>query len=395
MTDDGPNMISAFTSQLDYSIEDNQERLDKLRDILEVYDTKNELYFPAHFFVDYFTNYFNANINQSMNLSDKIPVCVALNYIAGYILFNKNKVPDDIIKDKTQHYRNGKHISLEQIIEEQGEETLPQKPFPAKYKLVKPRITEEDRQNIPPLADLHKFISALASQIEKETNLKEKYRLKKILIEARQDQYAIKEAYTVTIRYNPDHGSTKYNFDEDTGYYNDGEYHHVSHNTINLSNPKHIYQLLNHYSALRHQHYDDPNNDMKYILDTLEELIELTPLKELFSRVLTRRIDGVTYEIIAAEIKKIYGLELSVAYLSSTFANYIPKEIAKVYENSYEEWYYTHKTKGDYKRCTRCNINRLRIDKYFRKDAKSSDGLSTICKICRKKQEKKGRIKYD
>ena len=392
MIDDGPNILSAFTSQLDYSIEDNQERLDKLRDILEVYDKKNDRYFPAHFFVDYFTNYFNPNINQSMNLSDKVPVCVGLNYMAGYILFNKDKSPDDIIKDKTQNYRDSKHISLEQIIEEKGEETLPQKPSPAKYKLIKPTITDEDRQNIPPLADLHKFISSLATQMEEETNSKEKYRLKKILIEARQDQYAIKEAYVKNIKFNTDFGSTKYDFDEDTGYYNDGEYHYISSNKIDLGNPKHIYQLLNHYSALRHQHYDDPNNDMRYILDSLEELISKTPLKELFSRILTRRIDGTTYEVIASEIKQIYGLELSVAYLSSTFANYIPKEIAKVYEDNYEDWYYTYQEKGDYKQCTRCGRNLLRSTKYFRKDSKSKDGLSTICKEDRKREEafKKG-----
>jgi hypothetical protein len=388
MTKAGPNNISDFTSQLDYSIEATEERLAKLNDILNSPIEKNELYFPAQFFLDYFTNYYNPHVTQAANLSDKIPVCIGLSYMAGYLLFNKTESSDNIIKEKTQNYRNTKHISLQQVIEEQGEETLPQTAPPAQTKQVRPIITDEDRKNIPPLVDMYNFISALVLQIEKTTNSKEKYRLKKILIEARQDQYAIKECYTRPIRFQPDFTSTEYLFDEDTGYYKDnGEYHKVSTNTIDLSNPKHIYQLLNHYSALRHQHYDQPHSDMRYILDTLEELIEMTPLKELFSRVLVRRIDGATYEIIAKEIKDEFGMNLSVGYLSSTFANYIPKEIAKTYEQEYEDWYYIYAAKGDYKQCTGCGENKLRTPKYFRKDAKSNDGLSTKCKVCRKEME--------
>jgi hypothetical protein len=326
-----------------------------------------------------------------MNLSEKLPVCLGLSYMAGYVLFNKEEAVDNIIKEKTQNYRDTKHVSLNQIIEEKGEESLPRKGFPANYKNIKPTITDADRENIPPLVDMNNFISSLASQMEKETDSKEKYRLKKMLIEARQDQYAIKESYLRPIRFQPDYTETRYVFDEDTGYYNDGEYHEVSNNTIDLSNPKHIYQLLNHYSALRQQHYDDPNSDMRYILDTLEELISKTPLKTFFSRLLTRKIDGATYEVIAKELRDDYGVDFSVAYLSSTFANYIPKEIAKIYEQEYEDWYYTYAAKGDYKQCTCCDNNYLRSSKYFRKDGKSKDGLSTICKICRKIKEKKKR----
>ncbi len=383
--------ISDFTVQLDYSIERTEERLAKLRDILEVYYPENDVYFPAPFFLHYFTDYYNANINQSNNLSDKIPVCLALSYMAGYVLFNKEENNDNIIKEKTQNYRSRKHISLEKEIEGKGEENLPQAASPAIFKNVKPQITEQDRKNIPPLQDMNKFISALALQMEQETNAKERFRLKRILIEARQDQYAIKECYLRPIKFSPNFTSTEYVFDEDTGYFDEkGDYNEISINTIDFSNPKHIYQLLNHYSGLRQQHYDNPNSDMKYILDTLEDLIEITPFEDLFSRVLTRRIDGATYEVIAKEIKDDYGIDFSVSYFSSSFVNYIPKEIAKVYEQEYEDWYYTYAAKGDYKQCNgECKQNKLRSEKYFRKYSKSPDGLSTICKECRKRKESK------
>jgi hypothetical protein len=390
--------ITNFTSQLDYTIDSTQERLNKLSNIVTTYDATTDDRLSHSFFSDYFSNYYNPNISQATYLSDKNPVCIGLSYMAGYVLFNKEEETKDIVKEKTQNYRNKKHISLNTIIEEQGEETLSQQTgSPAKYKIVKPKITAADREKIPPLADMEVFISSLVSQMEREQDPKEKFRLKKILIEARQDQYAIKEAYTVTAKFHPDMTSTKYNFDEDTGYYSDeGEYVEISTNTIDLSNPKHIYQLLNHYSALRQQHYDDTNSDMKYILDTLDDLITKTSLKTVFSRVLVQRIDGVPYEDIANGLSRDLGVNLTVSYLSSSFANVIPKEIAKTYVDSYEEWYYTYKEKGDYKKCRQCGKNYLRSDKYFRKDSKNKvDGLSNICKECRRKAEKEKRvIKY-
>lgn len=391
MTPNDMNHILEFTAQLDYSIESTDDRLTALKNILEVYDENTNKAFPAAFFEDYFTNYFNPNITQDMPLSDKILVCIGLQYMAGYLLFNKEENNKDIIKEKTQKYRNTKHVSLQKLLEEQGEDTLPQTPPPARHKQIRPTITEEDRENIPPLADMHKFISSLALQMEKEEDSKEKYRLKKILIEARQDQYAIKDCYFPTISFmSPDLPSTKYDFDEDTRYKRDDKlYQMVSRNTIDLSDPKHVYQLLNHYSALRQQHYDQPHNDMRYILDTLDYFIEKTDLKGAFRAILLRRVDGATYERIAEEILNEYGIDLSVPYLSSTFVNHIPKQIARVYQESYEEWEKVRAGNVDYKICTSCKEKKLRVAKYFRRDSKSPDGLSTKCKECRKKEDKR------
>jgi hypothetical protein len=388
MVNNIPDNISDFTAQLDYSIEGTEERLAKLHDILEVYDTKNAVYFPAPFFVDYLTNYFNPHITQAMNLSDKLPVCVGLSYMAGYILFNRDNINKDIIKEKTQKYRDTKHVSLEDIMDNQGEESLPQSPPPAQHKQIRPTISEQDRREIPPLVDLYKFISSLASQMEAEEDSKEKFRLKKILIEARQDQYAIKEAYKPTIRFkSPTIPTTEYAYDEDTRYKRqDGLYQIVSRNTIDFSNPKHIYQLLNHYAQLRHQHYDNPHSDMRYVLDSLEEYIEKAEFNELYKFILIRRVDGLPYGELAAEIKKKFCMDFSVSYLSYLFVNDIPKRIVDVYIDSYEKWYYTYAEKGDYKTCSRCKRNKLRDNKYFGKEKKSEDGLTTICKECRRNE---------
>ena len=379
-----PHSIQYFTEQLNYNIQDIPTRLIKLKQILEEYDTKTQQYYPAAFFMDYFSNYYNPNITVSMPLSDKLPTCAGLQYMAGYLIYNKNDKLDDIVLEQTQKSRNKKHISIEKIIDENSENNLSQAPTAATQP--KPVITSKDRERVPPLNDMMDFISSLVKEIEETDDQQYKYKLKRILVEARQEQYTIREAYLRPINFTRlSYTSTAYTFDEDTKYKReDNLYQIVSRNQIDLANPQHVSQLLNHYSALRHQHYDEPHSDMRYILDTLDETIERSDLKQVFKHILISRIDGCSYKAIAAQLLEKYGIDLSSGYLSTAFVNHIPKKIAKTYEDWYEEWYYTFAAKGDYKQCGGdCGQNRLRTEKYFRKDKKSKDGLSSVCKICR------------
>ena len=355
--------IFKLTAKLDYNIESTNERLKKLHSIVNEQNTP----FPAKYFVDYFSNTYNPHLKPTTPLSDKLPTCSGLSYMASYLLFNKEEKQDgSMTKQMTQTSRNKKNLSLEQEIATKGEDQLFKSS--SSRKLFKPTITEQDKKDIPPLQDMDKFISSLVKQIENTKDKAEQYKLKKILTEARQDQYAIKEAYKPKVRSNPSMIETPFvDF------------------PIDFSNTYHIAQLLKYYSNLRHQHYEDPHNDMRYTLDSLDYYIEKANLKELFSRILIRRIDGITYEQLSNELQIEWGLKLSPAYLSSAFVNHIPKLISNAYLDDYELWHYTYIEKGEYKQCTgECKQNKLRTDKYFRKDKKSPDGLSSQCKVCRK-----------
>jgi len=382
-----PQDVFDFSAQLDYNIEDTEERLKKLRSILEQYDEKTKQYIPAAFFIDYFSNYYNPHLTSSMPTSEKVPTCLGIQYMAGYVIFNKGDSPDDIVKDTTQKDRDSKHVSIQKIVEE-GEEKIVQSHPAAKYIQARPRITQQDVEEIPPLQDITRFISSLVEQIDKTKDSQEKYKLRKILIEARQEQYAIKDCYKPYIHFRATkESSTEYDFEEDTGYVDeDGEYKQVSVNTIDFSNPEHIHQLLKHYSALRHEHYDNPHSNMRYVLDTLEQIIDETDLKDLFRRVLICRIDGVTYEDIAEDIYKTYGVKFSIPYLSHSFVKQIPRLIAEQYKKSYSEWYNLNKVRGDYKMCKKCNQNKVRSKENFHVDKGLQDGFKNVCKTCRNKQ---------
>ncbi|MFA6711143.1 MAG: hypothetical protein WCS33_00305 [Candidatus Caldatribacteriota bacterium] len=379
--------IMKLSQQLDFSIADTKERISLLYDLLMEYNKATKEWLPNLFLTEYFEKYYNPHIKQAQPQSHKLPVCYNLNYMAGYILFNKDQTNVNVIREKTQKYRDTKHVSLEQTMEEQGEESI--KPAETSYLRARPTVTEQDVKDIPELQGYSDYIEAVKLLIDKEENEREKYKLRQILKEVRQDQLAAKLALQKPInftRLTPTYSLI--NYYEDTGYGMDNyEYKQVSFNKIELSEPSHVSNLLKFYSDLRHHSYDDTQSDIRYILDTLDDLIEEAPLNEHFRYILIRRIDGETYENIAFELHKEMGLRLSAGYVSSIFLNRIPDIISKYYLDSFEEWYFTFKTKGDYKTCTKCKKNFLRSDKYFRKDKKSRDGLSTVCKECRKQQD--------
>ncbi len=378
--------VSAISKQLDYSITPTKDRLSLLYSLLTDYDDKTGEWVPNEFLAGYFSNYYSPNLKQGQPLSHSLPVCYNLSYMAGYILFNKEEGDIGVIREKTQKQRDLKHISLQQMMEEQGEDSVRERE--TSYLQVKPTVTVQDQQEIPELAGYATFIEGVQQLIEKTYNSREKYKLRQILKEARQDQLATKAAIRPPITASPPPPVSCLDFYEDTVYTNEaGEHILVSHNRIDLGAQKHILELLKYYTQLRHYTWDKPQSDMKYILDTLDALIEDAPLNRHFRYILIRRIDGATYEVIAHELQENMGLKLSPAYLSSVFTSRIPQILSTYYNDSYEEWYYTYIEKGDYKRCTKCGTNRLRDAKYYRRDGKSKDGLSTICKVCRSEQD--------
>ena len=51
-----------------------------------------------------------------------------------------------------------------------------------------------------------------------------------------------------------------------------------------------------------------------------------------------------------------FGIKHSVEYISSLWRNKIPKLIASVAEDDFLSWYYLNKSRGKYKRCSRCRL---------------------------------------
>lgn len=379
-------------NQLNYDETDLDKRLEILNNIVTVEEPLTKTRRTHPFLEEWFYDCYNPNIKQSSFLSEEIYFFQKLETMASYVLY-ADKKPENLVKPQTQASRDKKHTSIEKMQENYEDEQPLNNNTMTQYTNTKTVITDEDRDRIPELRAMENWINSAKRELETSlaaNNALRVSQLKRMISENRSDQKIIKEQYDKPIHFTRlNFTSTEYTFDEDTGYFNNDEYHLVSNNQIDLGNPKHIVQLLNHYSQLKHQHYDEPQSDMRYILDTLDNLIEQTGFKEVFAALITRRIDGASYQDISDELMAQYGIQLSVAYLSSTFASHIPKQIAKTYEQSYEDWYYTYKAKGDYKTCSNPHClqpNKLRLDKYFRKDKKAKDGLSSVCKECRNQE---------
>ena len=248
------------------------------------------------------------------------------------------------------------------------------------------QITDQDIEDIPELKKLRDAIDVVEEQ-SKNARGKKAYALKKQLIEMRQDQYVIKNAYKKPMYCtNLIKSFSKLNLDEKITVTEDGDV--ISSGIINLFDPTHISILLRYYANLKENSWADFSGDAKWILIDLENAIDKA-LKEkhpMYYDLLIYKIDGKQNLEIQRLLNEDYGIKHSVEYISSLWRNKIPKLIAEQTKEDYLNWYYTFVEKGRWKRCSRCGQIKLAHNRYFSKNKTSKDGLYSICKECRNKK---------
>ena len=157
---------------------------------------------------------------------------------------------------------------------------------------------------------------------------------------------------------------------------------------INLFNPKHISILLCNYSKIKEDCWDKFNSDIKWLMEDLDNLVELT-LRDKYPYyydLLIYKIDGLPNNEIQSLLEKKHGILHTVEYISSLWRNKIPKMIARTAEDEWLNWYYTEKKCGKWKRCSKCGQIKLAHNHFFSKNNTSKDGFYSICKDCRNKK---------
>lgn len=248
-------------------------------------------------------------------------------------------------------------------------------------------ITPKDLEEIPALRDLRDAIAAVEAQVARASG-KKKYILKKQLIEMRQDQYVIKNAYHPPMYcMNIVKSFSTMNFSETTTITEDGEVY--SNGLITLFEPKHVSALLCNYSRLKEDAYGKFYSDSYFLMEDLDTLIENT-LKEkypLYYDLLIYKIDGKQNVEIQQLLLDNHGIKHSVEYISSLWRNKIPKLLAEQAQEEYLLWYFTIKEKGKWKKCSRCGEVKLAHNRFFSKNKTSRDGFYSICKACRNKKK--------
>ena len=257
-----------------------------------------------------------------------------------------------------------------------------------KNALFKPKIsiTKKDLEEIPELVQVRDAIKLWEEKF-KTAEGRDKYIIKKAIIDLRRDQYVIKEAYRKPVMAkNVIHQKHTIPLDESWSFDEDG---YVVPEGVSLMNPKVVSAILCNYSALKQDCFAQYDKDLWFLMEDFD-VISTRALAEypMYERIVEYKIDGMQNVEIQEEIEKEFGIKHSVEYISSLWRNKIPKIIASAAEDRFLDWYYLEVEYGKYKRCSRCKQIKLAHNKYFSKNKTSKDGFYSICKCCRNSKDK-------
>lgn len=355
----------------------------------------------SNYTLDYTLKTCEERIEYVNKILDRLPKekknnAAVIENLSNYILnaISKNEKKDKkILTDNRMVTINKRETSFEGIMDKlEFEDSFYGLINESKQTILSPKISisKKDLEDISLLKQLKDEIDKL-EVLEKNKTGVYKYRYKKWIIEMRQDQYIIKDGYRKPQKFNKlthDLMNSVTHFDEDPIV---TETNRVkSEGVLSLYNPLHISLLLKYYSELKQEAWGHFENDLWYLMEDLDNLIERALAKDqpMLYDILIMKIDGLYNSDICEEIDKKYGKKYSNEYLSSIWKKKIPKLIAEAAEQEYLEWYYTVVEKGKWKRCSRCGQVKLAHNFYFSKNKSSKDGFYSICKCCRNAKTK-------
>jgi len=251
----------------------------------------------------------------------------------------------------------------------------------------KNKITQEEIDTIPGLKDLVAAIELVEREAKLATG-KKKFLLKKQIIEMRQDQYVLRNAFKQPVYSRAAiKALSKLDLSEEIWMDEAGVVH--SSGCINFFNPDHVMALLCNYNALKQETWNKFSSDMKWMLVDFKKLVD-NALKEkypfYYDLVCYKMNDKQNIEIQQLLYKK-YGIKHSVEYISALWRNKIPKLICQQAEDEWLDFHFTQEEKGKWKRCSRCGQIKLAHNRFFSKNSTSKDGFYSICKECRNKKK--------
>ena len=250
------------------------------------------------------------------------------------------------------------------------------------------QITQQDVQNIPPLAELKESIAIVEKQKDKASG-KRKALLTKHLIEMRKDQYVIKNAYKqpIAITKITKNFEKKLKLDENIVINKQGQ--PVSDGLISFFNPLHISCLLCNYSNLKKEMCGKIESDFYYLMKDFQELISKTLCgnNAIYLDLVKLKFENKTGKQIAAALLQKYGYTYSTEYISILWRKKIPKLLAEQAKQDWIIWHYTFQEKGKWKKCSKCQEVKLAHPYFFTKNKTSKDGWYSICKCCRNQKK--------
>ena len=247
----------------------------------------------------------------------------------------------------------------------------------------KDKITDKDIAEIPGLRELTLAIDKVLAAFQKATG-KQKFYLKRQLIELYQDRYVLKEAYHKPIqarRLTQSHFHLT--FDEDITVIDNVDV--VTNSKVSFYNQDCVAAILRIFPLLKEQSQGQISSDLYYLVAEFEALVQRA-LEDLYPElylIFKLKNKNINCAIIQQELKNQYDIKYSAEHLSTLWRSKIPKLITERAKDEYLEWYYTYKDYGKWKKCSCCGEIKLASPRFFSKNKSARDGLYSVCKLCR------------
>ena len=341
--------------KLDYSLQTPEERNELVQKILEENPDVSDAYLEV--------------------LADYLVLCME----------KQEKKERKLLTDNRMATVTKRETSFEGLVSqlENGEDGIYNLMTENKNMIFQPKvtITKKDIEEIPCLKQLRDAIAYWEQKMNVSEG-RDKFIIKKTIIELRKDQYVIKNAYRKPIV--PTKLTRSRNFlPMDEGFEFDDEGYVVPHG-VSFMDPKVVSTILCNYSGLKEAAWGEFEKDVWFVMHDFD-IIADGALKDypLYDKIVEYKIDGLQNIDIQEKIQMEFGIKHSLEYISSLWRNKIPKIIASYAEDQFLNYYYLNEEKGKYKKCSRCGQVKLAHNKYFSKNKTSKDGFYSICKDCR------------
>ena len=376
-------------------------------------------------------------VEEILSTLEKRPSSKELEQMADYLMYGrdengKNAIQRGETTDSDKRYNSftrlaDKFESLDKILDNPLSDHSALKSLDQRYIYFrkKPQFSRKEPgiAEIPGMKELWEAIDAKAAEIEglekSGTTIRDSYRLyqkKHQLIDMRRHQYYLKDAYKPTLHFlnlTPPSPQTV-NFDSDSAYWcnesemraNFGKDKFLKAHSHNLKdyesrenpltgeteyrwvvrqqvfdweNSNHIYQLIRFYSEIYMASYDKYDSWGRTLIYDFDRYFDMCHFSEIYTYILTRKIDKAKLEDISDEIAEKYGVKWDACHVSRILSKEIPTRMA------YEiKRYHINATTPDEekKECARCHRLLPLTGDFFIRNKWRNDGFSKYCKEC-------------
>ena len=397
--------------KLDFTIISTEDR----NAFVNKFFTDNPNYQPSAHELDTITNYI---------LYGKDP-CIDKNgnYVADLPVEKWTNMParkEIAIPTKYDSWKEKEPASLDEVLESPSFNESQIVREPVITKAPKCVFDREHEADIPSIQELWDIIDHYSEKLKDETlPAAQKYQIKHMLIELRRQQFTLKDIFKPTHQMSTAANRTMYfkreaedeiNWNESDsnfgcapmGFYHKGDarfenplsladekddwgYNLKAKVIIDFRNVDHIDNIVLFYRELETYCADNVITSQKSILETFDFYLNNTKLSDAQLDIIYYKKHHVPNKYIAELINHAYDKTYSTNYISTIYRK-ICASIAATAEKYYT--YYCERINlFAFKRCTCCGKMKLRNTEEFTRKSRNSDGFSSKCKECERKEK--------